>query len=128
MKYQPSAVHAALTLAIVLAAGALVTRAATDRQTTYVTFSGAVALPGVTLERGSYVFERVAAGTPDAVVVRGADHRKVYYMGTTQPSQRPVWLVHDRHIVFGERKADAPLPIAAWYPTGETFGYRFVYD
>ena len=128
MNPHPSAVHAVLTMAIVLAAGALVTRAATDRQTTYVTFSGAVALPGVTLEPGTYVFERVAAGTPDAVVVRGADHRTVHYMGTTQPSARPAWLAGGRHIVFGERRAGAPLPIAAWYPTGETFGYRFVYE
>ena len=121
-------VHAALIIAIALAAGALVTRAASDRQTTYVTFSGSVALPGVTLERGTYVFERVNAGTPDAVVVRTADSRKVQFMGTTQPAQRPAWLASSRHIVFGERRAGAPLPIAAWYPPGETFGYRFIYE
>jgi hypothetical protein len=53
--------------------------------TNNLTFSGPVGLPGVTLPGGTYIFERVVATNPDAVVVRSLDRTHVYYMGTTVP-------------------------------------------
>ena len=97
-----------------------------DRLTSQLTFGGTVALPDVTLIAGTYAFERVFAGAPDVIVVRGIDGRKVYFMATTQPSVRPAGMRPDEVVTFGEAAGD-PAPITAWYPRGAELGFGFVY-
>ena len=99
----------------------------TDRHTSHLTFSGTVALPHVTLQEGTYAFERVFAGAPDVVIVRSLDGRTVYFMATTQPSVRPRALPADQVVTFGEAHRGSPRPISAWYPRGADLGYAFVY-
>jgi hypothetical protein len=96
--------------------------------TNHVTFGGPVGLPGLTLPRGTYVFERVVATNRDVVVVRSADRVKVYFMGATQRTVRPSWLDATRMITLGEPLGGAPPRITAWYPVGERVGYAFVYE
>lgn len=100
---------------------------ATNLHTNHLTFSGPVALPGVTLPGGTYIFERVVASNPDVVVVRSFDRSKVYYMASTQPTLRPAWLDPIGIVTFGEGRIGAAPPIAAWYPSGEQVGHAFVY-
>jgi hypothetical protein len=116
---------AAMTLGV--AATAPVHGSTNDRLTSQLTFGGAVALPGVTLIAGTYAFERVFAGAPDVIVVRGIDGRKVYFMGTTQPRVRPAGMRPDEVVTFGEGRRGTPPPITAWYPRGAELGFGFVY-
>jgi hypothetical protein len=114
-------------VALTLIIAAPVHGTSTDRHTSHLTIGGAVRLPGVTLSPGTYVFERVFAGAPDVVIVRGIDGRKVYFMATTQPSMRPHTLPADQVVTFGEAGRNTPPPITAWYPRGAEPGYAFVY-
>jgi hypothetical protein len=93
-----------------------------------LTFSGPVALPGVSLAAGSYIFEILDPNaSTDVVVVRNSDHTLVFYMGLTRRIDRPASLPRGRLVTFGEATRGAPSPISAWYPVGESRGYEFLY-
>ncbi|HET6956173.1 MAG TPA: hypothetical protein VFI56_06315 [Vicinamibacterales bacterium] len=91
-------------------------------------FSGPVALPGVSLAAGSYIFEILDPNaSTDVVVVRNSDHTQVFYMGLTRRIDRPASLARGRFVTFGESARGNPAPISAWYPLGESRGYEFLY-
>ena len=97
-------------------------------RTTYLTFSGAVALPGVTLPAGSYVFEIVdGLWRNDIVRVRAKATSKIYLTAFTRSVQRPRSLQQDQFVTFGEATPGVPRPITAWYPAGERTGHEFIY-
>lgn len=94
-------------------------------RTNSLTFSGAVRLPGVTLDAGTYIFERLDTTNPDVIVVRSVDRTKLHYLGLTLRTTRPAGLSRDRLVTFGEvGRGEAP-PITAWYPSGEQLGHAF---
>ena len=120
--------HGALA-AIVLATSfaAPLGASATEHQTTYLTINGPFSVPGVDLPAGTYIFE-LANPVIDVSIVRvmSRDRSTVYFMGFTNLVRRPAGL-GDRLVSFGERRAGAPLPIAVWYPSGDSRGREFVY-
>jgi hypothetical protein len=97
------------------------------RRVTTLTFSGPVALPGVTLASGRYIFELVDADTPDVIHVMSADRSRVYFMGLTNRVDRPRGDSNGTRVTFGEALNGAAAPIKAWYPTGEVTGHQFIY-
>ena len=94
----------------------------------YVTFSGPVSLPGVSLGSGTYVFERVnpESGT-HLVMVRNRATRQVCFLGFTLPVSRPAGMKDDRQIVLKESPKGVAPRIDAWYPAGELTGAQFMY-
>jgi hypothetical protein len=97
-------------------------------RTTYLTFNVPVALPGVALAPGTYIFELAAPGERlDLVHVLSRDRSQVYYAGFTELVGRSAGLRTDRPISFGESRMGAPRPITVWYPLNESTGHRFVY-
>jgi hypothetical protein len=91
-----------------------------------LTFSKPVALPGVALPAGTYVFERAAPdGAIEVVRVSSRDGRSVYFAGFTELVDRPAR--NAPQITFGEAAQGAPLPIKEWYPTFTHTGHRFLY-
>ena len=96
-------------------------------RTNYLTFSGPVALPGVTLQAGTYIFERVVDTEPDVIVVRDRDRSKVYFMAFTQRAERPAGMSRTSAVTLGESRAGRAAPIIAWYPLDSLTGHRFVY-
>ena len=91
-----------------------------------LTFSKPVALPGVSLPAGTYVFERAAPnGAIEVVRVSSRDGRSVYYTGFTELVNRPER--NAPRITFGEAANGAPLPIKEWYPSFTHTGHRFLY-
>jgi hypothetical protein len=97
---------------------------------TYLTFSGPVGLPGMTLPAGTYAFELAAPDNNLEIVrVRGKEHsKKVYFMGFTNLVRRPADLPEDYHISFGEAPAGEAPPIVVWYPVGDPTGRQFIYN
>ena len=97
-------------------------------KTMYVTFSGKVQLPGVTLDGGTYIFE-LADPTSAWDIVRVMSRRRdhVYFQGFTQRIERPAGLRRDQVVSFGEAPKGVPPPIAVWYPRDESTGRQFIY-
>ena len=98
-----------------------------DRMT-YVKFNRPVALPGVALGAGTYIFELPDPNDAWTVVrVTSRDRRTVYLTAFTRVVERPKGLRPDQVISFGEARASEPQPIRAWWPTGESTGREFIY-
>ena len=118
----------AISGAVLWACAGVTNAASTFNKTTYLKFSGAVGLPGVTLDAGEYVFELV---NPDSGrnVVRVMDRAKtkVHKTALTRPTYRPRNGSSSAMVTLGEGRRGSPPPIKAWFPEGETRGFEFIY-
>lgn len=115
-------------VAVAVATPALLRATTNPARTTYITFSGATALPGVALTPGTYVFE-LASPTGDTSIVRvsNRDRSRTYLTAFTRIVNRPSTLAARQMITFGEAAAGSPSTIVAWYPEGEGTGRQFIY-
>lgn len=113
-------------VAVLLAASSALAWSSLAR-TNHLTFSAAVALPGVVLSPGSYTFQAGPQDTNlDIVRVTTRDGRRVLFMGFTTLVARS----HGNRgveVSLGEAPAGQPRPILEWYPMNSTIGYRFRY-
>ena len=121
--YRSALVASGVLVAVLLAATA---HARIDGHTNHVTFSGPVALPGIGLGTGTYIFERTDAD-PRLVRVFNRDRSRVYFTGFTHAVARPAGLHRDRIVTFAEGRPGVPPRVAAWYPVGTSTGYQFLY-
>ena len=94
---------------------------------TSFSFSGPVALPGVTLGAGRYIFERPIDDVT-VVKVMSSDEKRVYLLAFTRLVDRPANLPMTAQIVLGESPRGVAPPIKAWYPEGRAQGHEFIYD
>jgi hypothetical protein len=103
--------------------------AVTAERTTLVKFSRTVALPGLELTAGTYIFELAEPGSNNNLVrVLSRDRRKVYTTQFTILVQRPKTVTDNHGITFHEAPAGQAPPIKAWYPIGHTVGHEFIYQ
>lgn len=102
--------------------------ASTFDKRTYFTFSQSVALPGVTLPAGTYMFRLADPDTTRRVIqVSDKDGTQSYAMLLTMPAYRSQ-AVKDSEIRFLETPAGAPRAINAWWYVGDSTGYEFMYS
>jgi hypothetical protein len=114
--------------ALVLAGSGASHASGMDARTTYLTFSGAVALPGAELRAGTYIFELADSNiSRDIVRVLSRDRRHVYLTAFTQSVARPANLRPNQMIAFDEVRPGQAPRIAVWYPIGNEDGHEFVY-
>jgi hypothetical protein len=96
-------------------------------RTTIVTFSAPVALPGITLPAGSYMFRLADSQTNRNIVqVFDKDRSKIYATILAIPAQR-MKPADETVITFKEAPANAAPAIQYWYYPGETTGQEFAY-
>jgi hypothetical protein len=96
-------------------------------RTTIVTFSAPVALPGVTLPAGSYMFRLADSQTNRNIVqVFDKDRTKIFATILAVPAQRSK-PADDTVITFKESPAAAAPAVQYWYYPGETMGQEFAY-
>jgi hypothetical protein len=89
----------------------------------HLTFSAPLALPGVALAPGTYIFRRVGG---NVLQVSNAK-RRPYTMMTTASVTRTARL-DSYEIVLGPPLADgAPRRIVAWFAPGESTGQQLLY-
>jgi hypothetical protein len=101
--------------------------AQTDDKRTWFTFSGPVALPGVTLPAGQYLFRLVdLTGSRNVVQVLSADGKRPYGMFLTLPAER-FEAPSTPDVQFMETAAGMPTAIKAWWYSGDRLGYEFMY-
>lgn len=97
------------------------------KRTAYLTFSGRFALPGISLPAGTYVFERADEDISNLVRVSNRERTRVYLTAFTAVIERPEGLPPHRQVTFEEVSQGVTPPVRAWYPAGESVGYRFEY-
>ena len=97
-------------------------------ETNYMTFSGPVGLPGVTLPAGTYTFRTPSGFDRNIVQVMNRAETKSYYMGITRPVSRPRRNSTELLVTVGEAPAGQVRPIQSWFPLGQMEGHAFIYD
>jgi hypothetical protein len=96
-------------------------------RTTIVTFSAPVALPGVTLPAGSYLFRLADSQTNRNIVqVFDKDRTKIIatILAVSAQRNKPA---DETVITFKESPANAAPAVQYWYYPGETTGQEFAY-
>ena len=96
-------------------------------RTTYVTFSGAVSVPGATLPAGTYTF-RIADSPANRHIVQilDRDGSKVFATLLAVPAERDQ-ASGEPVITFKEAPSDRPPAVRYWYYAGEKDGNELVY-
>jgi hypothetical protein len=90
-----------------------------------LTFSAPIALPGVVLAAGTYLFEIPSEGASHTLVrVSSRDGRHIYVTQFTLEVRAPA---HAPKVTFREAARGSAAPIDTWYPLGDEMGRRFVY-
>lgn len=98
-----------------------------DRRT-YFTFSQPVALPGVTLPPGKYMFRLVDPLSSRKVVqVLDAEGKKSYAMLMSIPKELSGVVPEQPEVRFTETRAGVPHAVQAWWYPGESTGREFIY-
>ena len=106
-------------VAVAAAAGTI------DKRTTF-TFNTPVAVPGVTLPAGTYLFRIADVDTHKVVQVLSGDGKIPYSMFFFMEAWRSTPAV-DPELSFIETAADMPHAIRTWWHPGESIGYEFLY-
>lgn len=100
----------------------------TSDKRTYFTFNQSVALPGVTLPAGTYMFRLADPDTSRRVIqVSDKNGTQSYALLLTMPAYRNE-AAKDSEIRFLETPAGAPRAINAWWYVGDSTGYEFIYS
>jgi hypothetical protein len=100
----------------------------TSDKRTYFTFNQSVALPGVTLPAGTYMFRLADPDTSRRVIqVSDKEGTQSYALLLTMPAYRTE-AAKDSEIRFLETPAGAPRAINAWWYVGDSTGYEFMYS
>ena len=116
----------ALVIALVAGFTGTTTAQTDTRDRTFLTFSGAVEMPGVTLPAGTYVFK--LADTPSRNVVQVWDQEEKKMLGhwLFVQAERPE-VSPDTVVMFKETAAGQTPAVHYWYYPGERIGKEFVY-
>jgi hypothetical protein len=118
---------AATCATLALAAVTATAQTSPSDRTTYVTFSGPVSLPGMTLPAGTYTFRLLDSQT-DRHIVQVFDREGAKLMTTllAVPAERRE-ATGDPVITFKETPADRPPAVHYWYYAGDLAGNELVY-
>jgi len=119
-----TSIGCALALTLALAPGA---RADENDRLTYMTFSGPVQVPGVTLAAGTYTFKLADGATNRHVVqIFNKNDNKLMTTVMTIPNER-LEPVKDTLVMFAERPSGVPVAVKAWFYPGRSIGEEFLY-
>ena len=93
---------------------------------TFLTFSGTVEMPGLTLQPGTYVFKLADAASRNVVQVWDKDEKKMFGHWTFVQAERPR-VTEDTVVMFRETREGATPAVQFWYFPGEKVGKEFIY-
>jgi hypothetical protein len=115
--------------ALAIATMLMVTGARADEYTkrTFLTFSGPVQVPGMTLPAGTYMFKLAdPEGGRRAIQIWDEKGTKMLTMLLTIPDERPE-PKDDPVVLFSERPSGAASAVKSWFYPDERIGYEFIY-
>ena len=120
-----------IATALMLAVLALLAARATAQEPnvlekTVMTFSGAVEMPGVTLQPGTYVFKLADSPTRNVVQVWDAEQKNMIGHWLFVQAERPR-VTEETVVMFKETREGATPAVQFWYFPGEKIGKEFIY-
>ena len=115
----------ALTALAVLTSGVAAQETNTSERT-FLTFSGAVEMPGVTLQPGTYVFKLADTPTRNVVQVWDRDEKNMIGHWLFAQAERPQ-VSGETVVMFKETREGTTPAVQYWYFPGERIGKEFVY-
>jgi hypothetical protein len=113
-------------VALVQSVGLGVAHAQPLDKRTYFTFSGPVAIPGVTLPPGKYLFRLADTSSRNVVQVLSADGTKPYAMFFAIRAER-LDVPDKPEVRFMETAEGMPAAIQTWWYPGDRSGFEFAY-
>jgi hypothetical protein len=119
---------AALGVAFLAAlAGGVAAQQTNVSERTFLTFSSAVEMPGVTLQPGTYVFRLADTPTRNVVQVLDESGENILGQWLFVPSERTE-VTEDTVVMFKETAEGTTPAVQYWYFPGERIGKEFVYS
>jgi hypothetical protein len=119
-----------LVLTMLITLGALFqlpARADESRETTKITFSAPVEIPGQALPAGTYIFERLDDNDfRDMVQIYNADHTVLYAILQTNAVDR-MNPTGDPAVTLAQQSAGTPDALVRWFYPGTLTGHEFIY-
>lgn len=91
-----------------------------------MTFSQPVQIPGQTLAAGTYVFKLANAEDRNIVEIFSADEKTLYATVMTNPTIRQE-ATADTVVTFAEQGQSGPYVLLKWFYPGRTTGNEFIY-
>lgn len=119
-------VAAAILAVIGVLAGGVAAQETNVSERTFLTFSAAVEMPGVTLQPGTYVFKLADTPTRNVVQVWDNDEKNMLGHWLFVQAERPE-VSNDTVIMFRETREGATPAVQYWYFPGERIGKEFIY-
>jgi hypothetical protein len=116
----------ATALTLTALAGGVAAQETNTQERTFLTFSSAVEMPGLTLPAGTYVFK--LADTPSRNVVQVFDREEKDIMGQWLfvQAERPE-VTGENVVMFRETREGSTPAVQFWYFPGEKIGKEFIY-
>jgi len=114
---------AAVLLALSVSVGA---QDFNTQERTFLTFSNAVEMPGMTLPAGTYTFRLADTPSRNVVQVLSQDEKQVHGQFLFVPAERQQ-VTGETVISFREQKEGTTPAIQYWYYPGEKIGKEFIY-
>jgi len=113
--------------ALALTAGLATAQTVPPDRLTYVTFSGPVSVPGMTLPGGTYAFKIMDSNADRHIVqIFNREQTKLFTTLLAVPATRPE-PTGDPVITFKETRSDQPPAVHYWYYAGDLAGNELVY-
>lgn len=115
--------------AIAMGLAAVASTQANDEssRTQYLTFTRPVALPGVTLKSGTYIFELADPdAAQDVVRVLSRDRKTVFLTAFTMSIARPDSVPLSQYVSLREVAPGQAAPISVWW-SDPRIGRQFIY-
>src|SRR4030095_8197126 len=116
----------ALVIALVAVFAGTTTAQTDTRDRTFLTFSGAVEMPGGTLPAGTYVFKLADTPSRNVVEVWDREEKKMVGHWLFVQATRPE-VSQETVVMFKETAAGTTPAVHFWYYPGERIGKEFVY-
>lgn len=120
-------IAAAAVMAVLAAlAGGVAAQETNTSERTFLTFSGAVEMPGVTLQPGTYVFKLADTPSRNVVQVWDAEEKNMIGHWLFVQAERPE-VTSENVVMFKEQRAGTMPAVQYWYFPGERIGKEFIY-
>ena len=119
-------VAAAILAVIGVLAGGVAAQETNVSERTFLTFSAAVEMPGLTLQPGTYVFKLADTPTRNVVQVWDNDEKNMLGHWLFVQAERPE--VSDETVIMSRETREGTTPaVRYWYFPGERIGKEFIY-